>query len=103
MNNALTLAAAATLALGLIGLTASPAAAITCKNGYQLVQGNFIATPYCQDDLVAKVAREYGVRTSASEIRNNPNHKRHVCHLIGRDIRVQITCIDAGSLSRRGF
>lgn len=82
---------------------ATPAAAITCKDGYQLVQGNYLATPYCQDDLLAKVARQYGMRTSASAIRENPNYKREVCRLVGRDIRVQQTCIDANAYGRRAF
>lgn len=82
---------------------ALPAAAITCKDGYQLVQGNYLATPYCQDDLLAKVARQYGMRTSASAIRENPNYKREVCRLVGRDIRVQQTCIDANAYGRRAF
>ena len=37
-------------------LAATPAAAITCKDGYQLVQGNYISTPYCQDDQLTRVA-----------------------------------------------
>ncbi|MEQ1669766.1 MAG: hypothetical protein ABL893_02810 [Hyphomicrobium sp.] len=82
---------------------ATPAAAITCKDGYQLVQGNYLATPYCQDDLLAKVARQYGMKAPASEIRNNPNFKRHVCRVVGRDIRVQLTCLDAGTYGRRVF
>jgi len=69
------------------------AGGIKCSNGFQLVQGAYLATPYCQDALVAQVARAYGIRTSAAAIRENPNHKRHVCRLIGRDIRVQESCL----------
>lgn len=84
-------------------LTAAPAAAIECKDGYQRVQGNDIATPYCQDELLAKVARSYGMRAPAAEIRNNPNFKREVCRIVGRDIRVQLTCLDSNYTGRRGF
>src|SRR5690606_27014581 len=70
-------------------------AAIRCEDGYQIVQGNPLATPYCQDELLAKVAREYGMKARAAAIRNNPNYKREVCRLVGRDIRVQNTCINA--------
>jgi hypothetical protein len=72
---------------------AVPVAAFDCKNGYQLVQGNYIATPYCQDAYLTRVAHQYGMHVSASEIRENPNTKRRVCRLIGRDIRVQEACI----------
>ena len=75
---------------------ASPAAAINCRNGAQLVQGNWLATPYCQDQYLAEVATERGFKTSASAIRNNPNHKKELCRFMFSDIRVQGTCLDAG-------
>jgi hypothetical protein len=82
---------------------ATPAAAITCKSGFQLVQGNYISTPYCQDAYLTIVARSYGMRVSAAEIRNNPNYKRQVCRFVGRDIRVQETCLNSNAYGRRGF
>lgn len=82
-------------------VAASPAkAAIKCENGYQRVQGNLISTPYCQDALLAAVARQYGFKTSAAAIRENPNHKREICRFVGRDIRVQEGCITANPNGR---
>lgn len=87
---------AAALGAAAMLVTATTAEArIACNKGYQTVQGNEISTPYCQDQYVADVARQYGVRTSGAAVRNNPNHKREVCRLIGRDIRVQQACIDS--------
>ena len=88
--------------VGLLIAMASPAHAIDCEKGYQRVQGNLLATPYCQDNYLAEVAREYGVKVSAERIRNNPNTKRDVCRIAGRDIRVQTACIDAISPGRNG-
>lgn len=98
-------AVSATLALPLAALTwVHPAEArIRCVNGNQVVNGALLATPYCQDELVASVAREHGMRVSASEVRNNPNYKRNVCQFVGRDIRIYQACIDANSVGRRGF
>lgn len=93
---------AAAVAISVI-FGAKPAAAITCKNGFQRVQGDYLATPYCQDALLAAVARQYGMSASASAIRENPNYKRQVCRLVGRDIRVQETCIDANGYGRRAY
>lgn len=94
MSDAKGLRLCAIATAGLVTVAAAPASAsIKCVKGFQLVQGNYLATPYCQDQIVAEVAREYGVRTSAAQIRNNPNHKRHVCRLIGRDLRVQESCL----------
>lgn len=96
-------AALAVFALPLAVMTfAQPALAkIKCLGGNQLVSGSLIATPYCQDELVAHVAREHGMKVSAAAIRNNPNLKRNVCQFVGRDNRIYIACIDANSVGRR--
>ena len=70
----------------------SASARIKCHNGYQMVAGSHLATPYCQDLLLAHVAREYGSRVSAKAILYNPNVKCDVCRLVGWDIRVQENC-----------
>jgi hypothetical protein len=76
---------------------ATPAAAeIKCNDGNQLIQGNWMATPYCQDKLLAQVASARGFKTSFAAIRNNPNHKKGLCRFLYTDIRVQGTCMDAG-------
>lgn len=83
--------------------TGADAAGIVCKGDYQLVQGNLISTPYCADNYVAKVARQYGFKVSDAAIRNNPNTKREVCRFIGHDIRVQQYCNNEAIRGRRGF
>lgn len=97
MANAKILGCATILAFAAMS---APAAAIECRGGYQVVQGNLLSTPYCQDALLAKVARQYGFKTSAAAIRQNPNHKREICRFIGRDIRVQENCITANPNGR---
>jgi hypothetical protein len=80
--------------LGAMATTAS--AEIKCNDGNQLIQGNWMATPYCQDKLLAQVANARGFKTSFAAIRNNPNHKKELCRFLFSDIRVQMTCLDAG-------
>jgi hypothetical protein len=83
----------ASAAFALVTMSGGGAEArIACSNGYQLVQGAWLATPYCQDDLVAQVAHQYGFSASAAAIRNNPNYKRHLCRFIGQDIRIKESC-----------
>jgi len=77
-------------------LTTSSSAAIKCNLGSQLVGGQWMATPYCQDQYLAEVARKAGFKASAAKIRNNPNYKKNLCQYMYSDIRVQQTCIDAG-------
>jgi hypothetical protein len=98
--------AAVALVTGTVAGLAAPAPAaakIQCRQGYQIVQGNSISTPYCQDEYVAQVARGYGVSTSGARIRGNPQHKNEVCRLVGRDIRIQQACLDALPSGRRFF
>lgn len=96
--------AAILIASGVALTSVGPAeAAIKCVNGAQLVSGSYIITPYCQDKLLAQVAREYGHRVSFAEIRDNPNSKRIVCLHVGRDIRVYENCITVNPTGRRGF
>jgi len=97
------LALVALLAVPLLAVAPADAAGIKCIDGFQIVSGSRIATPYCQDKLVAQVAREHGMKVSEAEIRNNPNYKRHICQFVGRDIRIYQACIDANSLGRRSF
>jgi hypothetical protein len=75
---------------------AKPASAIDCVRGLQRVNGQMIYTPYCQDEYLADVAREYGFSASAAKIRNNPNFKKEICRFVFQDIRVQTTCLQAG-------
>jgi len=92
--------------VAITGTTFGPtvaSAAIVCRNGAQLVSGSYLITPYCQDKLLAAVAREYGFKVSFAEIRDNPNSKRNICIYVGRDIRVQENCLTANPTGRRGF
>jgi hypothetical protein len=91
-----------------VGLVASvpivitpAAAAIACKGGYQIVHGYELSTPYCEDENLAGVARQYGMKVSGSEIRSNPGVKSNACRLVGKDIRVSQACMQENS-SRRG-
>ena len=58
LSGTATLAVAALLALSL----ASPAAArIECRGNFQMSKYGPIATPYCEEENIARVARSYGV------------------------------------------
>jgi hypothetical protein len=90
--------------LGLVTLVlvlATPAHAIDCVRGLQSVNGQLISTPYCQDTYLTVIAREYGLKASAAQIRNNPNFKKEICRTVFTDIRVQTTCEHAGVPERR--
>jgi hypothetical protein len=78
---------------GLSVAAAAPAAArIECDGNYQIIKGQPHATPYCQDENLAQVARSYGLRVSGSTMRNSPSEKQRVCAFLGTDIRVREAC-----------
>ncbi len=64
-------AAAAVLLLS----SAVAEAKIECRDGFQIVNGQQISTPYCNDGLVGSVAREHGMKISDETVRNNPSAK----------------------------
>jgi len=86
----------AVVAAAVLAAPVPASAAIQCRDGSQLIKGNWMATPYCQDKLLAEVANARGFKTTFAAIRNNPNHKKELCRFLYTDIRVQMTCADAG-------
>lgn len=78
-------------------VTSAPAAgsarAIECEGNFQVQKnGNRIATPYCQDDYLAIIARKYGMRISGKGIRQDDSEKQRACRLVGGDNRVRDAC-----------
>lgn len=77
----------------MLTVVSTSAWAITCNGNFQVQSnGREIATPYCEDDNLAQVARGYGMKVSADAIRNNPSVKEKVCQIAGDDNRVRDTC-----------
>ena len=88
-----------TLAATLLGaallLALSPQAAdarIQCKGNFQVTKNGLISTPYCQEEQIARVARSYGWKVTAAQIRNNPLKKVEVCQALGGDVRLNGSC-----------
>ena len=79
---------------GLVFITTSQIsqAKIHCKGIYQTNSIGTFASPYCEDNYLAKIARSYGMRVSNRQIRQNANKKEAVCRFIGHDIRVSDIC-----------
>ena len=76
-----------------MAISAEAYAGIKCSGRYQVVSGHgHLATPYCADEYLARVARGYGTRVSGSAIRRNPSRKEEICQFIGHDSRVADIC-----------
>lgn len=94
--------AIAALGFGSLVISAvSAEARIVCREGFQVVQGQEISTPYCNDNYVATIARQYGDKVSDAEVRNNPAKKNEICRWIGSDTRIRNYCDDSSGRGRR--
>jgi len=87
------------LGLGAIALTVmqrtADAGGIRCSGPYQYVKGiGKIATPYCEDKYLARIARTRGMNVSSRAVRLNPHAKQKACDMAGHDIRVSGICSD---------
>ena len=69
-------------------------AAIKCQGAYQYnpAAGAYIASPYCEDNLVATVARANGMQVTNKQVRQNPNTKKRACRFAGSDDRIREIC-----------
>ncbi len=85
--------ASAILGIGSLMLAHGGAeAAIQCDGNFQIVRGQPVATLYCREMNLARVARTYGWRISAEAIRSSETTKAQVCRAIGFDNRVDEVC-----------
>jgi hypothetical protein len=53
---------------------------------------HLIATPYCEEAQIARVARSYGAKVSDAEVRKNPLTKVYLCQVYGYDTRLKGSC-----------
>lgn len=89
LSGSATLAVTALLAIAL----ASPAAArIECRGNFQITKYGPIATPYCEEEQIARVAQSYGIRVTGAEVRRNALKKVYLCQTIGSDSRLKGSC-----------
>ncbi len=88
------LALGAALVVGALAMTAAtqPAYAIRCAGNVQINKNTRIITPYCEHEEMARIARQFGVKTTGRRLRNNINHKAQICQMIGHDIRLTSVC-----------
>ena len=73
---------------------------LTCKGPYQVVQGNLLATPPCENAYIAKVAQSYGYKVTVKQVRNNIHKKIEICQHIGHDSRISEYCDEYNSFGR---
>ena len=86
----------AVLALVLIATLETADARIQCQGNFQITKYGPIATPYCEEEQIARVAQSRGWKVTVQEIRNNPLKKVEICQILGGDVRLKGSCAGYG-------
>ena len=84
----------------LVALAGPAAARIECQGNFQMSKYGPIATPYCEEEQIAKVAQSYGWKVTADQVHKDPLTKVYVCQNLGYDIRMKGSC---GAYSPENF
>lgn len=80
----------------------SPAdARIVCKDGFQKSGGNWISTPYCNDEHLAEIARRHGMKVSGADVRASAARKYELCRMVGHTAAASHYCPGEGARGRR--
>ena len=84
-------------AVAVFAAIATPALArIECQGNFQISKYGPIATPYCEEEQIARVAQSRGFKVSADEVHRNPLKKVYLCQVIGFDNRLKGSCAGYG-------
>ena len=92
MNSKLGLAGIAGAILLAFAASQPAEARIQCKGNFQVTKYGLIATPYCEEAQIANVARSYGVKVTADQVRKDPLTKVRLCFRFGSDVRLKGSC-----------
>jgi hypothetical protein len=77
-------------------LTVPAEARIQCRGNFQMTKYGPIATPYCEEEQIAFVARSYGQSVTGAQVRKNPLMKVYLCQTLGYDSRLKGSCAGYG-------
>jgi len=62
------------------GALVKPAKAhITCDDEFQIINGQRLATPYCEAEQLARASRSHGVMISGETVRKDPKVREDLC------------------------
>jgi hypothetical protein len=82
--------------ISVIAATGPASAGIQCRGNFQITKYGPIATPYCEEEQIAYVARSYGQNVTGSQVRRDPLLKVYLCQTIGYDNRLKGSCAGYG-------
>lgn len=87
-----TIAFLSAAALALVSVNLPAHAKIQCQGNFQMTKYGPIATPYCEEEQIARVAQTYGSKVTGAQVRNDPLTKVYLCQVYGHDVRLKGSC-----------
>ena len=97
MSRILQVGLAGCAAVALTAMLTEPSEArIQCRGNFQVTKYGLPATPYCEEEQIAFVARSYGSKVTAAQVHNDPLTKVYLCQTIGYDSRLKGSCAGYG-------
>jgi len=97
MSRILQVGLAGCAAVALTAMLTEPSEArIQCRGNFQVTKYVLLATPYCEEEQIAFVARSYGSKVTAAQVHNDPLTKVYLCQTIGYDSRLKGSCAGYG-------
>jgi hypothetical protein len=90
------MAGCAALVAAILAAPNQAEARIQCRGNFQITKYGPIATPYCEEEQIAFVARSYGMKVTGAQVRNDPLKKVYLCQTIGYDSRLKGSCAGYG-------
>ena len=76
---------------------ATPAQArIQCQGNFQVGPYGLFATPYCEEEQIARVAQSYGFKVTAEQVHRDALKKVYLCQVVGYDNRLKGSCAGYG-------
>jgi hypothetical protein len=67
------------VAVSFVKLDRPADARILCDDNFQIINGQRVSTPYCEDEQLARALRVRGIQISGQALRANPELKRESC------------------------
>jgi hypothetical protein len=81
-------------ALALLGSSLGASAGIKCNGEYQVVGGQEISTPYCQNRHLTKILRSRGIGVSQARLENSRLYKSQMCQLASPEPTLLTACTE---------
>ena len=80
----------------MIAFSQESVARAQCQGNFKVTKYGLVATPYCEEQQIANVARSYGCKVTGAQVRKDALKKVYMCQILGHDVRLKGSCAGYG-------